>query len=244
MISDGPSLLTVWRIFVDSATVFRDREGLAARHPSDEVYVSTGLEIRGLKDDGENFRAQDQMSFGQTEALSDRVKDFTVYCLRSAVSRRTYVGATVDLTRRLRQHNGALKGGAKYTSSNRPWELAGTVTGFATFREALQLEWRWKKTRVRRSKAMPPIDRRREALQVLLRKEPWVGRPLTATFLGQAVSSTSPSCTEEERAPFVLAQSQGAQIQPLPRRTHTLVDDDTGQEVAMTVDDEQGQQSC
>ena len=135
------------------------------------------------------------MSFDQAKASSDQAeafdqanKDFTVYCLRSAVSRRTYVGATVDLTRRLRQHNGDLKGGAKYTSSNRPWELAGTVSGFSTFREALQFEWRWKKTRVR-SKAMSPIDRRREALKVLLQKEPWVGRPLTATFLGETVAT-------------------------------------------------------
>ena len=128
------------------------------------------------------------MSFDQAGASSGQTRPFTVYCLRSAVSRRTYVGATVDLSRRLRQHNGDLKGGAKYTSSHRPWELAGTVTGFATFREALQFEWRWKKTRVRRSRAIPPLARRQQALEALLRKEPWVSRPLAATFLGETVA--------------------------------------------------------
>lgn len=181
------------------------------------------------------------MSFAQAEASSpQRARHFTVYCLRSAVSRRTYVGATVDLARRLRQHNGGLKGGAKYTSSNRPWELAGTVTGFATFREALQFEWRWKKTRVRRS--MTPLDRRRQALQALLQREPWVGRPLQAIFLGQAVT---PSFRTEEgnSCPCVLALSQGGQRLPSPRRTRTSGGDNTGRESAPTVDDEQGR-SC
>jgi putative endonuclease len=37
-----------------------------------------------------------------------------------------YTGITTDLTRRIRQHNGTLKGGAKYTRSRRPVTLLAT----------------------------------------------------------------------------------------------------------------------
>ena len=46
----------------------------------------------------------------------EKEKAFFVYLLVSSDS-GTYVGATVDLNRRLRQHNKEIKGGAKYTSS-------------------------------------------------------------------------------------------------------------------------------
>jgi predicted GIY-YIG superfamily endonuclease len=36
-----------------------------------------------------------------------------------------YVGSTTDPLRRLRQHNGEISGGAKYTSKFRPWVLKG-----------------------------------------------------------------------------------------------------------------------
>ena len=45
-----------------------------------------------------------------------------LYLLR-ALSGRTYVGITVDLERRLAQHNGELPGGAKSTRAGRPWVL-------------------------------------------------------------------------------------------------------------------------
>ncbi|KAL5719932.1 hypothetical protein ACHQM5_012654 [Ranunculus cassubicifolius] len=34
---------------------------------------------------------------------------------------KTYVGVTTDFSRRLKQHNGELKGGAKASRSGRPW---------------------------------------------------------------------------------------------------------------------------
>jgi predicted GIY-YIG superfamily endonuclease len=42
-------------------------------------------------------------------------KQFFVYLLEST-NQSTYVGATVDLTKRLRQHNKEIKGGAVATS--------------------------------------------------------------------------------------------------------------------------------
>ena len=40
---------------------------------------------------------------------------FNVYLLKNSSNNRTYVGITNNLERRLRQHNGVIKGGAKYT---------------------------------------------------------------------------------------------------------------------------------
>lgn len=65
--------------------------------------------------------------------------------LISCQNRWTYVGITNDLNRRLRQHNGQLKGGAKYTTSKpSEWTIDLYITGFPDKRCALQFEWKWK----------------------------------------------------------------------------------------------------
>ena len=46
-----------------------------------------------------------------------------VYLLRCAAG-TLYCGSTVDLARRLAQHNGLAAGGARYTRSRRPVEVA------------------------------------------------------------------------------------------------------------------------
>ena len=109
-------------------------------------------------------------------------REIVCYCLKSAVCNRTYVGASVDIDHRIRQHNGQLTGGAKYTSKNRPWEIKLVVRGFSTWREALQFEWRWKKVRVRYGK-MSPLERRKECLRLLMLRKPWNDLPLTITHL-------------------------------------------------------------
>lgn len=70
------------------------------------------------------------------------------YILKSTHSkhkRTTYNGATVDFSRRLRQHNGEIVGGAKFTRGKGPWEPLCLITGFIDKKEALQAEWRIKK---------------------------------------------------------------------------------------------------
>jgi predicted GIY-YIG superfamily endonuclease len=58
---------------------------------------------------------------------------------------KTYVGKTNDLLRRLREHNGEIKGGAKYTTSNgNKWEFIGYITGFKNESNCLSCEWRIK----------------------------------------------------------------------------------------------------
>jgi predicted GIY-YIG superfamily endonuclease len=75
----------------------------------------------------------------------DRDDSWWAYLLLSANSRKTYVGVSSNVVRRLRQHNGELAGGAKAARAGRPWHLACTVGSFSTRSQACQFEWRWKK---------------------------------------------------------------------------------------------------
>lgn len=87
------------------------------------------------------------------------------YLLAAQNSNKTYVGATVDPDRRLRQHNGQIGGGAKATRGN-TWQRVVLVAGFPDERAALQFEWAWK-WRTRQLKAKG-VKGRLEALWVLL----------------------------------------------------------------------------
>lgn len=67
-------------------------------------------------------------------------------------SNRTYNGYTNNPSRRIRQHNGEIKGGAKYTKKygNCSWEIYAIVKGFPDNINALQCEWRIKHPNNRR----------------------------------------------------------------------------------------------
>ncbi|XP_004516472.1 structure-specific endonuclease subunit slx1 [Cicer arietinum] len=57
---------------------------------------------------------------------------------------KTYVGVTTNFPRRLKQHNGELKGGAKASRAGRPWICACLICGFADRSEACVFESKWK----------------------------------------------------------------------------------------------------
>ncbi|KAK4771693.1 hypothetical protein SAY87_032225 [Trapa incisa] len=57
---------------------------------------------------------------------------------------KTYLGVTSDFARRLKQHNGELKGGAKSSRSGRPWICACIISGFRSQSEACSFESKWK----------------------------------------------------------------------------------------------------
>lgn len=104
--------------------------------------------------------------------ISDQ--EFFVYLLLSS-NGATYIGATIDLDRRLDQHNGFIKGGAKATTSRvergEMWIRAAHVRNFPTWQSALQFEWRWKQISRKIYKNELPIKRRMEALKKLLSLE-------------------------------------------------------------------------
>lgn len=100
--------------------------------------------------------------------------EFFVYLLVSSYG-ATYVGATVDLNRRLRQHNKEIKGGAKATSAKvikgEIWERACHVRNFPDWSAALQFEWKWKHFSRTLSFNLLPLERRIFALKEILKME-------------------------------------------------------------------------
>lgn len=76
------------------------------------------------------------------------MKRWFVYILMNS-NDKTYTGVTYDTSpeRRLRQHNGELKGGAKFTRANGPWTLIYAEWGFRTRGEAQSREYHLKRDR-------------------------------------------------------------------------------------------------
>jgi predicted GIY-YIG superfamily endonuclease len=108
---------------------------------------------------------------GQEEHIQKTNKPCFVYLLE-ATNKSTYIGATIDLTRRLRQHNKEIKGGAVATSNKvvkgEQWTRICHVAGFPNWTAALQFEWRWKHLSRQLPAKMLPLDRRMQALTKLL----------------------------------------------------------------------------
>lgn len=89
------------------------------------------------------------------------------YMLTSSVCGATYIGASTDPWRRLRQHNGELRGGARATRQKRPWNLHVIVGGFSEWRDALRYEWAWKHRSCRRRVARGIQERTRRSKALL-----------------------------------------------------------------------------
>ena len=102
------------------------------------------------------------------------MKQYFVYLLEST-NHTTYIGATVDLDHRLRQHNGEIKGGAVATTrkvnKGETWKRVCHIEGFPTWSECLKFEWAWKFYSRKLSKKLFPLDRRKKALETLLSLE-------------------------------------------------------------------------
>jgi putative endonuclease len=100
--------------------------------------------------------------------------NYIIYVLFNTTSNLTYVGITNKPERRIRQHNGELVGGAKYTTLRKgtgEWKYYGWIVGKDNFIlekiPALSLE---KKIKLlsRKSKGKTPIERRINAINQLI----------------------------------------------------------------------------
>lgn len=93
----------------------------------------------------------------------------------------TYVGVSNNVKKRLRAHNGEIKGGAKYTTSKgNGWKHICVIHGFPTKIESMQFEWALKHVPPRNAGG---IKNRIKKLQILLHKENWTSKsPLSETM--------------------------------------------------------------
>jgi predicted GIY-YIG superfamily endonuclease len=82
---------------------------------------------------------------------------------------RAYIRASVDLKRRLRQHNSEIVGGSCRTCGRGPWRYIVAIEGFRTWHEALCFEWRFQYD----TKRCRSIQARQSALESLLQREKW-----------------------------------------------------------------------
>lgn len=122
---------------------------------------------------------------------------FYCYLLYTDAS-QTYVGATVDVDRRLRQHNKEISGGARATGirveQGLDWKRACYIQGIPEWRSALQIEWRWKQLgRTKCKHIKNPLMRRLHSLKTLLAME----KPTEKAIPYDAYPSGSPTIVWE-----------------------------------------------
>tara|TARA_B100001142_G_C13872785_1_gene476729 strand:+ start:52 stop:396 length:345 start_codon:yes stop_codon:yes gene_type:complete len=103
----------------------------------------------------------------------NNINTYIVYLLVNTNNNYTYLGITNNSTKRLRQHNGEIKGGAKYTHSFKgegQWIYYLKIKNLNKS-EALSIE-RTAKNKRKKSIGKNPIDKRLNVLLPILKDYP------------------------------------------------------------------------
>lgn len=92
----------------------------------------------------------------------------------------TYNGMTNNLIKRLKQHNGIIKGGAKSTQNKGPFEYYMILTGFENINETLSCEWKIKHptNKKLRPKIYNGIEGRIQSLNYILSLNKWTNNSI------------------------------------------------------------------
>lgn len=96
-------------------------------------------------------------------------EQYFCYLLIDENRKYSYIGITNNIQRRLRQHNGIISGGAKYTRG-KSWNIACFVSNFPDKKAVLQFEWKWKRLTTKNPNKSSLI-RRLEGLKKLVNSD-------------------------------------------------------------------------
>lgn len=170
----------------------------------------------------------------RTAASKVITQTFCCYLLRSADPKHpgtTYIGFTTHPRRRIRQHNGEIRGGARKTRSLRTaaadgqapsgWVMCAIVTGFPSKTAALQFEWAWqhpKESRAVRDTARESglltkrgVASKLHILGLMLGAQPFIHWPLGLHLIDTAIHAHLVSA----KAPCPLPSHVAVTIGPL-----------------------------
>jgi predicted GIY-YIG superfamily endonuclease len=127
--------------------------------------------------------ALSRLSYCPVEVAVTLTTEWWVYVIQSQAPRFNkkgerlpgfyYVGSTTDYRRRLRQHNGEVKGGGKYTAQHRPWLPAALYGPYDSRSEALKAELMLKRTK-RSTNRTKWSSRDSDLCRGLGANDPWV----------------------------------------------------------------------
>lgn len=107
------------------------------------------------------------------------MSNYIIYLLYNTDNKSTYIGITTNKERRLRQHNGDLVGGAKYTKlqkRNGEWKFYGwlqliELDEILIVNRAMSLEKKIK-IRSKKSNSKLPLEKRLDAINSILQENP------------------------------------------------------------------------
>lgn len=139
---------TYSNINTNDITNIEDTAVVAQKRPRElEMESELTLEKEDKEDEEDEEKEKDDSEHNRSKKprldITKNSKPWVCYGLISKTGKSTYIGATVDPERRLRQHNGELVGGAKATRRGRPWTRKILISGFLRENDALSFEKNW-----------------------------------------------------------------------------------------------------
>jgi predicted GIY-YIG superfamily endonuclease len=103
---------------------------------------------------------------------SNSNSNYLCYCIQNDHENKTYIGITNHFQRRIKQHNGELSGGAKYTRGDH-WKPIIITTNFRSKCEVLRFEYLWKKIRIKTTYKSGVLKRIEILHYLLLHSDEW-----------------------------------------------------------------------